>query len=325
MEHSKKCGGPGKDGIPALENPAMITANEATYLAENDLVVGVKMGNDVRAYPHPILDWHEIINDKVGTTDLAVIYCPLTGTATAWGRTFNGTTTTFGVSGLLYNTNVIPYDRATDSHWSQMRLDCVNGLLREEKAETFHSVETTWKTWKKMYPTTKVVSLQTGFARSYGVYPYGDYKTNNNKILFPYSPVDNRLPNKERVLGLVAPGSTVLAKAYRFGNFDAPISVKHDNFFGLQIVLAGSTTNNFLVAFESKTQDGSSLTLSAADFSQGATASILQDTEGNTWNIFGEAISGPRTGQKLKPLTGFIGYWFSWASFYPGIEIGQPQ
>ena len=318
-------GGPGKDGIPALENPAMITANEATYLAENDLVVGVKMGNDVRAYPHPILDWHEIINDKVGTTDLAVIYCPLTGTATAWGRTFNGTTTTFGVSGLLYNTNVIPYDRATDSHWSQMRLDCVNGLLREEKAETFHSVETTWKTWKKMYPTTKVVSLQTGFARSYGVYPYGDYKTNNNKILFPYSPVDNRLPNKERVLGLVAPGSTVLAKAYRFGNFDAPISVKHDNFFGLQIVLAGSTTNNFLVAFESKTQDGSSLTLSAADFSQGATASILQDTEGNTWNIFGEAISGPRTGQKLKPLTGFIGYWFSWASFYPGIEIGQPQ
>ncbi len=314
-------GGPGKDGIPSLTNPVMISAIEANYLSNDALVVGFKSGNDMRAYPHSILDWHEIINDKVGNDEIAVIYCPLTGTATGWGRVINGVTTTFGVSGLLYNSNVIPYDRLTNSNWSQIRLDCVNGTLREEKAQNFHLVETTWKTWKTMYPETKVVSTLTGFNRNYSNYPYGDYRTNNGSFLFPYTPADNRLPNKERVLGVITPDKIPAAKVYRFNSFDGEIIVKHDNFKSIPLVIAGSKAHNFIVAFERKTELSGLLNFTPTDITQDPLPTIMQDNEGNKWNIFGEAVSGPRQGQKLIQVSSFIGYWFSWGAFYPDAEI----
>jgi hypothetical protein len=311
-------GGPGKDGIPALTSPNMVSAQSVTYLTDDDLVLGYKLGDDVRAYPHDILDWHEIINDEVDGNPIAVIYCPLTGTGTGWERTLKGTVTTFGVSGLLYNTNVIPYDRLTNSNWSQMRMECVNGELKGTKPQPVQLVETTWKTWKEMFPESKVVSLQTGFNRSYGVYPYGFYKTNNDIFLFPYTPKDSRLPNKERVLGVVVEGD---AKIYRFDSFDVSLGIVNDNFRGIELVIAGSKENNFLVAFEAKLADGTLAEFSAFTGAPGISAEILTDTEGNTWNIFGEAVSGPRKGEKLKQVTSFIGYWFSWGAFYPEAPI----
>lgn len=311
-------GGPGKDGIPALANPEMISVDEATYLNDDDLVIGYKRGNDIRAYPHRILDWHEIINDEVDSHPVAIIYCPLTGTGTGWERTINGEVATFGVSGLLYNSNIIPYDRLTNSNWSQIRLDCVNGELRTKAAKTFFTVETTWKTWKEMFPQTKVVSTQTGFSRNYSRYPYGSYKTDNNTFLFPYDPKDNRLPGKERVLGIIINGKV---KVYRFGSFNNGVMIHDDNFEGTDVVIAGSEKHNFMVAFQRTLEDGTKLTFSPGSFDQGISSVILSDGEGNEWNIFGEAINGQRTGQKLKPVTSFIGYWFSWGAFYPRPEI----
>jgi len=314
-------GGPGKDGIPALTTPLMVAASQATYLKDDDLVIGYKRGNDIRAYPHPILDWHEIINDEMDGHPISIIYCPLTGTGTGWERTLNGKVTTFGVSGLLYNSNIIPYDRLTNSNWSQIRLDCVNGELRTQRVETFHTVETTWKTWKEMFPQTKVVSHQTGFSRNYNNYPYGDYKTNNNSFIFPVTSQDNRIPNKERVLGVISAETKDRVKVYRLASFEGENAVKHDNFGSYTLVLAGSKKNNFLVAFDRTLTNGTILTFSPTSFSQGLSPVILSDTEGNTWNVFGEAVSGPRTGQKLKPVISFIGYWFSWGAFYPNPEI----
>jgi hypothetical protein len=131
-------GGPGKDGIPALQNPVFISANEATYLSDNDLVLGFVDGEDARAYPHSILDWHEIVNDDINNESVAVIYCPLTGTGIGWDRVVKGKKTTFGVSGLLYNSNIIPYDRDTDSNWSQLLLQSVNGTLSGAIANTYN-------------------------------------------------------------------------------------------------------------------------------------------------------------------------------------------
>lgn len=165
-------GGPGRDGIPALENPAMITADEATYLDDDDLVIGVVFDGEARAYSHIVLDWHEIINDQIGQNTYALTYCPLTGTAINWNRNLDGTLTTFGVSGLLFNTNLMPFDRATGSNWSQMRVECVNGSLIGNPAELMVHLETTWSTWKALYPNTTVVSTNTGVSRQYGTYPY---------------------------------------------------------------------------------------------------------------------------------------------------------
>ena len=310
-------GGPGRDGIPALESPEMISLSQAAYLNDEDLVIGVKSGNEVRAYPHKILDWHEIINDKVGNKILAVTYCPLTGSAIGWNRVINGQETTFGVSGLLYNTNLIPYDRATGSNWSQMLLKSVNGQNINKEIQLYRVVETTWATWKEMFPQSKVVSTNTGFSRNYQNFPYGDYRSNNDNILFPVKPEDNRLPKKERVLGIVVNGTS---KAYRFSSFTGGISVVSDNVGGEDIVVVGSKNKNFLAAYKSKSSDNKILEFTAV---QNDSVIVMEDNEGNKYNVFGEVVSGNRTGQILDKTSSFIAYWFAWGAFYHNSTIYQ--
>jgi len=302
----------GRDGIPSLQNPEFTTPQEAdnTYLFSTDLVIGYKSGNEVRAYPHKILDWHEIVNDMVDGKSLAITYCPLTGTAIGWETEIDGEETTFGVSGLLYNTNLILFDRKTDSKWSQMLLQSVNGELIGTHIQTFQVVETTWAFWKAMYPQTKVLSINTGHSRNYLNFPYGEYRNNDNLILFPFTPEDSRLPNKDRVHGVIVDGE---AKVYPLNVFEGDIQVVEDGFHGLELVVVGSKNRNFINSFER-----GGLTFTAV---QDGGDVIMQDNEGNTWDVFGVAKSGPRQGQQLTPTQSFIGYWFSWGAFYPNPEI----
>ena len=239
-------GGPGKDGIPSIDNPIFIDVNEVNFLADNALVVGMIYDGEAKAYPHPILDWHEIVNDEIGDRKVALTYCPLTGTAIAWNRNLDGQTTTFGVSGKLYNSNLIPYDRATDSYWSQANLNCVNGERIGSVIETFPIIETTWSTWKSLYPNSKVLSTQTGFSRDYTAYPYGDFRTNNDFIIFPFTPFDSRLPTKERVLGVLNNGNN---RAYSINEF-SDAQVLEDQLGGDELLIIGSRAQNFIVAFK---------------------------------------------------------------------------
>ncbi|MEN8230334.1 MAG: DUF3179 domain-containing protein [Bacteroidota bacterium] len=308
-------GGPGKDGIPALTEPNFIQAAKADYVGEEDLVIGFVNGDVAKAYPHSILDWHEIINDRVGDVNISITYCPLTGTGIGWNRDIDGHTTTFGVSGLLYNSNLIPYDRQTDSNWSQMRLDCVNGKMIGTKIETFSLVETTWSTWKEMYPSTTVVSSNTGHNRSYGQYPYGSYRTNDSYLIFPVANEDDRIPNKDRVHGIVASGN---AKVYPLTLFGETVAVIQDSFEGEDYVIVGNETENFAVSYMSDPGDGTSLSFSAV---QDQYPIVMTDSEGNMWDLFGTAVSGPRKGTQLTNARSFIGYWFSFAAFYPHLSI----
>jgi len=308
-------GGPGKDGIPSLENPDFVNSSEVSYIDDNDLILGYVNNGVAKAYPHSILDWHEIINDDIDGIELAITYCPLTGTGIAWDRNIDGKTTTFGVSGLLYNTNLIPYDRHSNSNWSQIRLDCVNGKHIGKKIKTYQLIETSWSTWKKMYPSTKVVSKSTGFARNYGFYPYGDYRTNDNKIIFPLSNKDSRLPNKERVHGLIIDGKT---KVYSINLFDQNIKTISDEVNLEKVVVIGSKKMNFVVSFKAKISDGTILNFTPI---QNSLPSIIIDNEGTEWNVFGEGLKGPRKGEKLIQTTSFMGYWLAWAAFYPEVDV----
>jgi hypothetical protein len=299
-------GGPGKDGIPALVNPSFESIANTNYLLDTDLVLGIKNGDAVRAYPHAILDWHEIVNDKLGDISVAVTYCPLTGTGIGWNRIIKGNETTFGVSGLLYNTNLIPYDRATDSHWSQLLNECVNGELIGEEVDLIKLFETDWKTWKSLFPNSQVLSVNTGFSRTYGTSPYGDYNTNNEFFLFPVSK-DSRLPLKERVHAIVDGAD---AKAYRFSDFTSNKMIR-DTYKGKNYLIVGNT--NFIVSFE---LTGAFATLNFDYVYTGSSELLVKDNEGNEWNIFGEAISGPRTGQFLGESNAFMGMWFSIPAFY---------
>ncbi|MEQ9216885.1 MAG: DUF3179 domain-containing protein [Cyclobacteriaceae bacterium] len=313
-------GGPGKDGIPALENPLMITADEATTLSDDELVVGVVLDGQARAYSHQVLDWHEIINDQIGQHPFALTYCPLTGTAINWSRTIGGKTTTFGVSGLLYNSNLIPYDRNTNSNWSQMLNQSVEGSLIGWSAELLPALETTWGTWKKMFPDTKIISTNTGFDRSYGSYPYtapGDFDYREEPFLiFPVAHEDDRLHRKERVLGVQERG---IVQVYRFTDFSGAIGVFKDQLGAKEIVVAGSSDLNFLTVFQASLHDGTSLDFTA--LSEDNLPVIMKDQLGNSWDVFGNAVSGPNSGEQLSKPKSYIGYWFAWVAFNAEVEI----
>jgi hypothetical protein len=307
-------GGPGKDGIPALNAPGFTGPDEATYLKDSDLVLGFVHNGVARAYPHNILDWHEIVNDSYDDFHMAVIYCPLTGTGIGWDLDIMGSVTTFGVSGLLYNSNIIPYDRSTDSNWSQMLLKAISGSLKGTPAETFNLVETYWGTWKSMFPETRVLSDQTGHTRNYTRYPYGNYKTSNS-LIFPVNNEDNRLHKKDRVLGVLVEG---MAKAYPIEKFGMSTTVIHDSFMNEDLVIAGNKEKNFLVAFKRDRGDGDSRQFTAV---QNSLPVIIKDSEGTLYDVFGQAVDGPGKGNHLPSVTQFMGYWFAWAAFYPDIEL----
>ncbi len=306
-------GGPGKDGIPSIDNPKFKAASEVTFLNDDDLVIGYKFLGNLKAFPHIILDWHEIVNDRIDEHLYAITYCPLTGTAINWGRSVGGNATTFGVSGLLYNSNLIPYDRASDSNWSQMKLLCVNGELSGDEPATFPIVETTWKTWRTMFPDSEVMTLETGISRPYGSYPYvtsnGDYRY-EDYLIFPINRDDRRLDRKERVLGVISPLEVI---AFRFSEFTSGIEVIQTQVGGEEVTIVGSEPDNFIVAFYT---EGFTMSKFESD-----DEGIMQDQNGNIYDIFGFVMEGPNLGDRIQPTNSFIGYWFSWAVFYPDVTI----
>jgi len=314
-------GGVGRDGIPSVDDPQFAPASQVSYMQEDDLIVGFLSDGEIKGYTHPVLDWHEIVNDRVGDTPIAITYCPLTGSAIGWDRRIQGQETTFGVSGLLYNTNLIPYDRLTETNWSQMGLRAVNGELRGKPAQLHQVVEMPWSTWKEMFPDAAVLTTATGFNRSYGTYPYlrgngQDYRE-DDFLLFNVDPFDERLPVKERVLGVTLDGA---ARAYRLGAFSgAGIGVKQDELQGHSLVIVGSEGLNFLAAYERRTASDDAL----LEFTplQDALPAVMEDAEGNRWDVFGRALSGPRQGQRLEQVPSYIAYWMAWAAFNPDTEI----
>ena len=302
----------GKDGIPSIDSPEFGKVDEVSSTLTDDLlVIGIKEGNIIKAYPHFILDWHEIVNDNLGDVSVAVTYCPLTGTAIGWNSMIKGSKTTFGVSGFLYNNNLIPYDRLTDSNWSQIGLQCVNGELAGDKPEIISLIETTWGVWKSMYSRSSILNTNTGTNRPYDNYPYGDYKTNNGFLLFPLNPSDERLPNKERVHAIIDNNGS---KVYRFNSFVGG-GVIIDTFKGKEILVVGDQST--IVSFELNAINS---TLNF-EYAYNGSETFFKDNQGTEWNIFGEAISGPGIGNKLNPKTSFMAYWFSIGAFYPNAVI----
>ncbi len=305
-------GGPGRDGIPALENPKMVPASLVTFMSDNELVVGVRKGNTIKAFPHKILDYHEIVNDISENIYYVLSYCPLTGTALLWDIENSGGDPTFGVSGLLYNSNLILYDRKSGSYWSQIFFKCVSGSRIEEKAKLSNVVETTWATWKKLYPESEVLSTDTGYNRNYDDYPYGKYKSTNN-LLFPVSNEDPILHSKERIHGIVLEGKTVV---FTIRSFTGGINVLNRD--EGEIVVVINAEDNFAVSFSRKLDDGKLLEFSPVKDKYPV---IMKDKSGSEWDIFGRAVSGSRRGTQLNPVNSFTSYWFGWVTFFSAPEI----
>jgi len=210
-------GGPPKDGIPAILNPRFVPASQATFLRDDDLVIGVVLNGDAKAYPIRILNWHEVVNDTIGEQPVAITWCPLTQSAIAFDRRTGGEVKTFGVSGRLYNSNVLMYDHQTESLWSQLEGAAVTGRSTGTALMPVPSQLVTWRTWRTLYPETLVVSTATGHPRNYQRDPYARY-LEDPAVMFPVSHQDPRLPAKAKVLGIVVNGA---AKAYPLASLKA--------------------------------------------------------------------------------------------------------
>ncbi len=205
-------GGPGKDGIPAILAPRFISAGDATFLQDPDRVLGLALGADAKAYPIKILNWHEIVNDVIGGKPVVVTYCPLCGTGIAFDANVRGNRRTFGVSGLLYQSDLLMYDHQTESLWSQVGMHAVAGPLSGEKLTPVFLEHTTWGEWHAAHPATLVLSTKIGSFRNYDHDPYLGY-TERRDLMFDTTHFDPRYHPKEWVVGVEINGVT---KAYPF-------------------------------------------------------------------------------------------------------------
>lgn len=297
-------GGVRKDGIPALTNPKLIEADQADYIRDNELVFGISINGDTRAYPYRFMDWHEMLNDVIGDVPVSLAYCTLCGSGILYKTKLKAEEEPiiFGSSGFLYRSNKLMYDQATNTLWNQFNGKPVVGELTNSgiELEVLPLVTSTWSEWKKKHPNTKVLSDQTGFHRDYtpGT-AYGAYFI-SDELMFPASVNDDSLKSKEKVFGLRISGAN---KAWPLKLFKQPTAI-NDTIGIIPIVLIGAEKNETVRAYRSE----------GLKFEYSDNGQLLSDDK--EWQLTENELIGPNN-QKLSRLPGHVAYWFAWSGYYP--------
>ncbi len=198
-------GCPARDCIPSIDDPRFVASDEDQFLTDTDIVLTIVRGDDKRAYPTRILNFHEIVNDEIGGEAIAITYCPLCGSGLAFSRVVDGTETEFGVSGVLYNSDLVMYDRASESLWDQIDGRAIVGERTGATLEMLPTAMARWAQWKAAHPETLVLSTDTGFDQDYTKDPYEKYRQSDG-IMFPVSGTDQRFGPKTVVHGVFVDG-----------------------------------------------------------------------------------------------------------------------
>lgn len=324
-------GGPPPDGIPPIDDPKFVAVSEAGFLNAREPVISVVLKGDARAYPLQIMTWHEIANDTVGGMPITVTFCPLCNTAYAFERPkVKGKITSLGTSGLLYNSNLVMYDRATTSLWPQALGQAVIGPLTGTTLERVPSQIVSWEDFRAEFPDGAVLSRDTGFDRRYGSNPYPGYDDIDSRPFLFRGEVDGRLAAMERVLGVEGDGETIafpyssLIEASDGGAAAANVAVGGEPMVILWKEGAVSALDATQIA--SSREVGASAAFSRRvggrilDFTVEDGALVDKQTS-STWNLFGRATSGPLEGKRLRPADAHDSFWFDWVAFHPETEI----
>ena len=303
-----RSGGPPKDGIPSIDEPKFANAEGAEFMSDDDIVIGLEINGDARAYPLFILVWHEIVNDKVGDTPVAVTYCPLCYTNQVFERVIDGKEVEFGTSGKLYNSNLVMYDRLTDTYWSQALGQAIKGELTGSKLDIIPFDVISWADWKKLHPDTIVLTTDTGHSRAYAVDPYGDYYI-NTQIVFPIENRDDRMHPKEIILGFE---DNKVYRAYKQKDVEKSVVINDE--INEKPILITSLFAGDSRAFDREVDD----MILEFEFRNGKIFDVQTETE---WNYDGLAVSGELAGAQLTRLGFNPGFWFEWAAFHPQTEV----
>jgi hypothetical protein len=324
-------GGPPKDGIPAIDEPRFVGVGEAdAWLEPQEPVILLRVANEVRAYPIQIVMWHEIVNDTVGGVPVAVTFCPLCNTAIAFERTVDARELTFGTTGRLRFSNLIMYDRQTESWWQQATGDAIAGELTGRRLKSIPAPIVSWEDFRSDHPGGEVLSRETGYNRSYGDNPYAGYDdVDSSPFLYEGPDTPGDLPPMARVITVdaeeepVAYPYDVLRELPAINDVvdEQPIVVFWQkgtaSALDADSVAAGRDVGSAGVF--SRELDGRTLTFR----SEGAT--ILDEETGSEWNVLGEAVAGELEGERLEPVVSIDHFWFSWAAFRPETRVYEPQ
>ena len=317
-------GGPPKDGIPPIDAPSFVTTEEASkWLADREPVQAVEINGDARAYPLQILIWHEIVNDTVGGKPVAVTYCPLCNTAIVFDRTLEGVVLDFGTTGNLRFSDLVMYDRQTESWWQQITGEAIVGDLTGRKLTSVSAPIISFEEFRKAHPDGKVLSQDTGYSRPYGQNPYIGYDTD-----FPFlyrGPEDDRLRPLERVATVsigdedVAFPFSVLGKNpvvhYTLGGQDLVVFYQRGTASALDSYVISDSRDVGATGIFDPHLNGTKLT-----FEQDGDL-VVDEQTGSMWNLLGKATEGPLQGQELTPVVHANHFWFSWAVFKPDTVV----
>ncbi|MEN8177623.1 MAG: DUF3179 domain-containing protein [Pseudomonadota bacterium] len=224
-------GGPDRDGIPAISEPKFVPAEDSDWLAPDARVLALELSGVAKVYPVSILNWHEIVNDQINGKSLIVTYCPLCGSGMAFSAKVESRRLNFGVSGLLYNSDVLLYDRETESLWSQLMKRAVSGPLKGKALAMLPLEHTTWARWSRLHPDTLVLSKDTGYKRRYQADPYAGYQGIAGTY-FPVKQLDPRYHPKQQTLGLELEGQF---KAYPLVELDKAGGEINDTLAGREV------------------------------------------------------------------------------------------
>ncbi|MEM7381643.1 MAG: DUF3179 domain-containing protein, partial [Bacteroidota bacterium] len=303
-------GGVLQDGIPPLRNPKMIAAGKANYLNDDDVVFGIEVNGDARAYPKRILAWHEMFVDTVGGTPVAGVYCTLCGTVILYKTEHQGFNHSLGTSGFLYRSNKLMYDKETQSLWSTLEGEPVIGPLAGKgiQLDYLSVVTTTWGEWKKRQPETSVLSLATGHRRDYSEgAAYRDYFA-TDELMFGVPKTDKRLKNKAEILAI---------RLQDGGNENLAIS---SELLSKQPIYRHNIGNTKFTVFTDKSGAHRVYDTGELKFSTYDGRSEATDTQGGKWNLSeNELVS--EEGKSLKRIATFNAFWFGYKAAFPGVKL----
>jgi hypothetical protein len=321
-------GGPSKDGIPAIDTPRFDAVSAADkWLKAQEPVILFEHAGEGRAYPLQILIWHEIANDTIAGLPVTITFCPLCNTSIVFDRRLEGRVLDFGTTGKLRFSDLVMYDRQTESWWQQVTGEAIVGEMTGKRLVFLPSQIISWEMFKLTYPGGKVLNRETGHGRSYGRNPYVGYDDINSSPFLYRGPKDGRLPPMERVVTISLNGEDV---AYPFRVMEK-VRVVNDTVGGRPIVVVftkgvtsaldgGSISDSRDVGtagvFE-RTLEGKVLTFKTSG------ARFIDTQTGSTWSILGVASAGPLAGKRLTPVVSGNHFWFSWAVFKPKTRIYQ--
>ena len=320
----------GRDRIPPIDRPVFTDfLNADAWLNPEEPVIALEIGGAARAYPLQVLIWHEIVNDSLGGTPVSVTFCPLCNSAVAFDRRLDGVVYDFGTSGNLRNSDLIMWDRQTESWWQQFTGEAIVGELTGGVLDMLPASIISYESFKSAYPDGDVLSRETGHTRDYGSNPYGGYDKIDRPPFLYDGELDGRIQPKERVVAVTLNGVDIAF----------PFSVLEQE----RVVNYSQGDSSLAVFFQPGTKSAVDSGVIALSKDVGATGTfdpsvdgkvltfkatgddIVDEQTGSVWNIVGEAIRGPLAGTSLTPIVHANHFWFAWAAFKPETVIYQGQ